>query len=79
VGRFREIWERLEKESLIRDRDRRLRVMELDREFLDGEGAKQLEEEEKALEEMLTMQIEKGWWEMKYADREEELKDWLLK
>mmetsp|Transcript_20507 Transcript_20507/g.19478 ORF Transcript_20507/g.19478 Transcript_20507/m.19478 type:complete len:164 (+) Transcript_20507:204-695(+) len=53
--------------------------MELDKEYLDNESSKQLEEEEKQLEELLIHQIEKGYWEMKYSDKEDELKDQLLK
>jgi hypothetical protein len=51
--RFKEIWSRLEREALTKDRDKRLRLVELEKEFLDAEGAKILEEEEKEIEEWL--------------------------
>lgn len=51
---FREIWERTEQENLTRDRNRKIKIMEIDKEFVDGgEAHKLVEEEEKNLEEQL--------------------------
>lgn len=38
VKNFREIWERTENENLTRDRNRKLEIMEIDKEFLDNEA-----------------------------------------
>lgn len=51
---FRQIWERTEQENLTRDRNRKIKIMEIDRRFVEGEEAHKLvEEEEKHLEEHL--------------------------
>lgn len=38
IQRFREIWERTEEENLRKDRDRKLEIMAIDKEFLDNES-----------------------------------------
>ena len=38
VKNFKEIWERTEQENLRRDRDRKLEIMSIDKEFLDNEA-----------------------------------------
>lgn len=51
---FKEIWERTEQENLTRDRNRKIKIMEIDKEFVEGgEAHKLVEEEEKSLEEQL--------------------------
>jgi len=35
IKNYREMWEQTEQENLLKDRNRKLRIMELDREFLD--------------------------------------------
>jgi len=53
VLNFREIWERTEQENLIRDRNRKIKIMEIDKEFVDSESMKLIEEEDKHIEEHL--------------------------
>ena len=53
VMNFKEIWERTEFENLTRDRNRKIKIMEIDKEFMDNESHKLLEEEDKAVEEFL--------------------------
>lgn len=52
VKNFKDVWERTEKENLTRDRNRKLEIMEIDKEFLDNEAQKLLDEEEKHIEEL---------------------------
>ena len=63
---FREIWERTEQDNLRRDRERKLEIMDIDKEFLDNEALKLMEEEDKHIEEQLSMREE---------PMDEELKD----
>lgn len=60
VINFKEIWERTEFENLTRDRNRKIEIMEIDKEFLDSESQKLLEEEEKQAEDILNQQIAQG-------------------
>ena len=53
VQNFKEIWERTEFENLTRDRNRKIKIMEIDREFMDVESHKLMEEEDKHVEEYL--------------------------
>lgn len=53
VRNYKEVWEKTEKDNLLRDRTRKLRIMEMDKEFLDNELSKQLEEEERHVEDMI--------------------------
>lgn len=53
VQNFKRIWEQTEVENLTRDRNRKIEIMEIDREFLDHESQKLLEEEDKHIEEVL--------------------------
>lgn len=50
---FKQIWESTEFENLTRDRNRKIKIMEIDREFIDTESHKLLEEEERHVEEQL--------------------------
>ncbi len=59
----------MERQSLIKDRDHRLRLMEIEREFLDNEAGKLLEEEEKYLDDFLK----------EYLDKDEELREMVVK
>jgi hypothetical protein len=54
VKRFKEIWEKLETEALIKDRDKKLRLIDVEKDFMDNEASKVFEEEEKYLEDILT-------------------------
>lgn len=54
VKAFKEIWERTEVENLTRDRNRKIEIMEIDKEFMDNEASKLMEEEDKNIEEALT-------------------------
>jgi hypothetical protein len=74
VKSFKEIWERTEKESLTKDRDRQLAVLESDKEFMDNESAKVQDEEDRYVEEELRVDIEK---DPELFD--EELKDLYLR
>jgi hypothetical protein len=38
VKNYKELWEKIERENLLNDRNRKLRIMELDKEFLDNES-----------------------------------------
>jgi hypothetical protein len=67
--RFKDIWSRLEREALTKDRDKRLKLIELEKEFLDAEGTKILEEEEKELEE----------WVKSIQGVEDDLKDLYMR
>ena len=51
IKNFKEIWESTEKENLLRDRNRKLELIDLDKEFFDNELAKFIEEEDKYVEE----------------------------
>ena len=53
VTTFKNQWELNETEMLTRDRNRKLELIELDKEFLDNESAKLLEEEDKHVEELI--------------------------
>ena len=53
IRNFKSIWERTEQENLTRDRNRKLEIMEIDKDFLDNESQKLLDEEEKHVEEMI--------------------------
>ena len=53
IQRFKEIWEKLEMDALIKDRDKKLKLIEFEKEFMDGESAKLFEEEEFGVEEFL--------------------------
>jgi hypothetical protein len=54
ILRFKDIWERLETEALIRDRDKKLRLIEVEKDFMDNDAGKLYEEEEKWLEDIMT-------------------------
>mmetsp|Transcript_5218 Transcript_5218/g.3940 ORF Transcript_5218/g.3940 Transcript_5218/m.3940 type:complete len:112 (+) Transcript_5218:982-1317(+) len=47
------MWEKIEHENLLKDRNRKLKIMELDKEFLDAESQKLLDEEERHIEDMI--------------------------
>ncbi len=55
---FKNIWERTENENLTKDRNRKLEMMELDKEFLDNESQKLFDEEEKQIEEIISLREE---------------------
>lgn len=55
ITKFKEIWEKLEREALIKDRDRKLRLIDIEKEWMDTESAKVMEEEEKYIEEYLAI------------------------
>ena len=38
IKNYKDMWERTEQENLMKDRNRKLRIMELDKEFLDTES-----------------------------------------
>lgn len=38
IKNFKDVWERTEKENLTKDRNRKLEIMEIDKEFLDNEA-----------------------------------------
>ena len=54
VRNYKRIWEETEFENLSRDRNRKLEIMELDKEFLDTEAQKILDEEERNVEEIIS-------------------------
>ena len=58
VQNFKKIWEQTEVENLTRDRNRKIEIMEIDKEFLDTEASKLIEEEDKNIEEALTQRQE---------------------
>ncbi|CDW73780.1 UNKNOWN [Stylonychia lemnae] len=58
VLNFKNIWEKTEYENLSRDRNRKLEIMEIDKEFLDNESQKLLDEEEKHIDEMINSRDE---------------------
>eukprot|EP00347_Sterkiella_histriomuscorum_P009020 403342835 len=58
VLNFKNIWERTEVENLTRDRNRKLEIMELDKEFLDNEAQKLMDEEEKHIDEIINAREE---------------------
>ena len=58
VLNFKNIWERTEIENLTKDRNRKLELMELDKEFLDNEAQKLLDEEEKHIDEIINARDE---------------------
>ena len=77
---FKEIWERTEFENLTRDRNRKIKIMEIDKEFMDNESHKLLEEEDKAVEEFLhayaaSQQVEG----QPLVQIDEEMRDLLMK
>lgn len=47
------MWEQTEYDNLMKDRNRKLKIMELDKEFFDTELQRLLEEEEKYVEEIV--------------------------
>jgi hypothetical protein len=51
---FKNIWEQTEIQNLTRDRDRKLEIMELDKEFLDNEAQRLMDEEEKNIDEIIS-------------------------
>ena len=48
------MWEKTEQENLLKDRNRKLRIMELDKEFLDNDAQRLLEEEERHVDDILS-------------------------
>lgn len=50
---FKDIWEKTERENLLKDRNRKLEIIDIDREFLDNDSIKYLEEEDKHVEETI--------------------------
>lgn len=59
------MWESTEIENLLRDRNRKLEIIEIDKEFLDNEQAKQLDEEEKHVEETISLRDDLDTEELK--------------
>ncbi len=53
IRNYKRIWEETEYENLTKDRDRKLEIMELDKEFLDSESQKILDEEERYVDELI--------------------------
>jgi len=53
VKNYKELWEKIEHENLLKDRNRKLKIMELDKDFLDADMQKLLDEEERYVEEII--------------------------
>jgi len=53
VKNYREMWVANENENLLRDRNRKLRIMELDKEFMDSDAQRMFDEEERYVDEYI--------------------------
>lgn len=77
VNNFREIWDATDRDNLKKDRDRKLKQIEFEKEFLDAETSKLHEEEEKQVEEFLQ------WRDQSVTDPkdhwDEETKDLMIR